>query len=116
MVRVKEEDRTHDATCFERAEHAGAQLEGRTAPLADSMPACDCNDAIVVDVDDLLELHVKVIEVLGPSAHELHEPVAPDIVLHTWHADATPSTRSPLKVRGGDSLADGLVESATVIA
>src|SRR5215207_7427998 len=97
LVRVNEEDRTHDATGFERADHAGAHLEGRTAPVADSIPACNCNDAVVVDVDDLLDLHRKVIEVLGPSAHERHEPVAPHSVLHTCYSQGTPSTRSPLK-------------------
>src|SRR5215211_6516198 len=88
MVRVNEKDRTQDATCLERADHAGAHLDGRVTRLADSKPACDCNDAIVVDVDDLFELHREFIEVLGPDAHEPHEPVASHSVLCTCHSHA----------------------------
>jgi hypothetical protein len=104
MVWVTERDHSRDPTRVERADQAGAHLDGHPASLANCRKARDRNDAIAVGVNDFLDLHRNVFEVLGPYARELQVPLASDYVLKTCR-----STRYPLMVGGEEALPDALV-------
>jgi hypothetical protein len=71
------------------------------------------NDAIVVDITDLVGLQRKLIEVLVPDPHDFHPTLAPDgIMMCREHRPPRPS---PRHVRGDESLTNAKVKRGTRI-